>query len=124
MLLLTTFDDDAALREGVAAGLLLVDGNKTAAAVRIFAEDTEYARLGVIENFKDTAAIGDAVAGVIVYQVVDANGACSNAGYVLRPTPAPFSSATGVNAYAVDPDRARALWALSEELVGESFPEP
>jgi len=28
---------------------------------------------------------------------------------------------TGVAAYAVDPDRARALWALSERLVGETF---
>ena len=28
----------------------------------------------------------------------------------------------GVNAYALDPDRAKALWARSEELVGESFP--
>ena len=31
------------------------------------------------------------------------------------------SSATGVHAYALDPDRARALWARSEELVGERF---
>jgi NAD(P)-dependent dehydrogenase (short-subunit alcohol dehydrogenase family) len=29
----------------------------------------------------------------------------------------------GVNAYALDPDHARALWARSEELVGESFPD-
>jgi S-methylmethionine-dependent homocysteine/selenocysteine methylase len=28
----------------------------------------------------------------------------------------------GVRAYALDPDRARALWAKSEELVGETFP--
>ena len=27
-------------------------------------------------------------------------------------------------AYAVDPEAARRLWALSEELVGETFPEP
>lgn len=32
------------------------------------------------------------------------------------------SARTGVNAYALDPAQARALWALSEELVGESFP--
>lgn len=31
------------------------------------------------------------------------------------------SSPTGVYAYAVDPDRAQALWARSEELVGERF---
>jgi hypothetical protein len=28
----------------------------------------------------------------------------------------------GVRAYALDADRAKALWAKSEELVGESFP--
>jgi len=28
----------------------------------------------------------------------------------------------GVRAYALDPDNARALWAKSEELVGETFP--
>jgi hypothetical protein len=26
--------------------------------------------------------------------------------------------------YAVDPDAARRLWALTEELVGETFPTP
>ena len=30
----------------------------------------------------------------------------------------------GVRSYALDPDRARALWAKSEEMVGEAFPEP
>jgi NAD(P)-dependent dehydrogenase (short-subunit alcohol dehydrogenase family) len=29
---------------------------------------------------------------------------------------------TGVRSYAVDPERSAALWSLSEELVGESFP--
>jgi hypothetical protein len=28
------------------------------------------------------------------------------------------------SAYAVDPDAARRLWALSEDLVGERFEEP
>jgi hypothetical protein len=28
----------------------------------------------------------------------------------------------GVRAYALDPARARALWAKSEEMVGERFP--
>jgi NAD(P)-dependent dehydrogenase (short-subunit alcohol dehydrogenase family) len=32
------------------------------------------------------------------------------------------STRGGVFAYALDPDTARALWARSEELVGESFP--
>jgi hypothetical protein len=27
----------------------------------------------------------------------------------------------GVRAYALDPDRARALWAKSESMVGERF---
>jgi hypothetical protein len=30
----------------------------------------------------------------------------------------------GVRAYALDPERAKALWAKSEEMVGERFPEP
>ena len=30
----------------------------------------------------------------------------------------------GVRSYALDPERARALWAKSEEMVGERFPEP
>ena len=29
----------------------------------------------------------------------------------------------GVRPYALDPERAKALWAKSEELVGEHFPE-
>jgi hypothetical protein len=27
----------------------------------------------------------------------------------------------GVRGYALDPDRAKALWALSEQMVGERF---
>ena len=30
----------------------------------------------------------------------------------------------GVRSYALDPERAKALWAKSEEMVGEVFPEP
>jgi len=30
---------------------------------------------------------------------------------------------TGVRSYALDPERAAALWALSEDLVGERFPD-
>jgi NAD(P)-dependent dehydrogenase (short-subunit alcohol dehydrogenase family) len=30
----------------------------------------------------------------------------------------------GVRSYALDPDRAKALWAKSEAMVGEAFPEP
>ena len=33
------------------------------------------------------------------------------------------TSPTGVRGYAFDPDTAAALWARSEELVGESFPD-
>jgi NAD(P)-dependent dehydrogenase (short-subunit alcohol dehydrogenase family) len=36
----------------------------------------------------------------------------------LADVPTTFS---GVRAYALDPDRAKALWAKSEEMVGESF---
>ena len=33
------------------------------------------------------------------------------------------SGTTGVRPYAVDPERARALWSMSEELVDERFPD-
>ena len=42
--------------------------------------------------------------------------------HVAEPT-ADAVSTTGVRDYALDPDAARALWARSEELVGESFPD-
>jgi NAD(P)-dependent dehydrogenase (short-subunit alcohol dehydrogenase family) len=38
---------------------------------------------------------------------------------VVPPSPAPGA---GVRSYAVDPQRAQALWQLSEQLVGERFP--
>jgi NAD(P)-dependent dehydrogenase (short-subunit alcohol dehydrogenase family) len=40
---------------------------------------------------------------------------------VGEPTSDP-ASPTGFHAYAVDPERAAALWRRSEELVGEAFP--
>ncbi len=46
---------------------------------------------------------------------------CENC-HVSDITEGPISPDTGgVRSYAVDPDRARALWAKSEELVGERF---
>lgn len=42
---------------------------------------------------------------------------CHVADYTDDPT-----TRGGVNAYALDPDTAQALWTRSEELVGESFP--
>jgi len=41
---------------------------------------------------------------------------CGVAGIVTDP-----ASTTGAYAYALDPERAKDLWALSERLVGESF---
>ena len=37
--------------------------------------------------------------------------------HVARPS----QSGSGVRTYALDPERARALWAKSEEMVGERF---
>jgi NAD(P)-dependent dehydrogenase (short-subunit alcohol dehydrogenase family) len=42
---------------------------------------------------------------------------CHVADFITDPT-----TQGGVNAYALDPESSRALWARSEELVGESFP--
>jgi NAD(P)-dependent dehydrogenase (short-subunit alcohol dehydrogenase family) len=41
--------------------------------------------------------------------------------HVAAPTDDPTTRG-GVNGYAVDPETAKALWAGSEDLVGESFP--
>ena len=46
---------------------------------------------------------------------------CEDCG-VAGPADGPESRG-GFNAYALDPDTAQALWARSEELVGESFPD-
>ena len=40
---------------------------------------------------------------------------------VARPVPADSQSPTGVRPYALNPERAKALWKLSEEMVGETF---
>ena len=40
---------------------------------------------------------------------------------VAEPVPAGEQRPNGVRPYAVDPERAKALWALSEEMVGERF---
>jgi hypothetical protein len=41
----------------------------------------------------------------------------------VAPTNDGSVAPNGVRSYALDPATARALWARSEELVGESFPE-
>jgi hypothetical protein len=60
---------------------------------------------------------GDEPATWHVSDVVSQN--CENCG-VAEVTTDPAST-TGVFGYALDGDRARALWALSERLVGERF---
>jgi NAD(P)-dependent dehydrogenase (short-subunit alcohol dehydrogenase family) len=46
---------------------------------------------------------------------------CENC-HVSTVTDGPINPATeGVRSYALDPDRAKALWAKSEEMVGEQF---
>jgi hypothetical protein len=41
--------------------------------------------------------------------------------HVAERVPADSTLRTGVRPYALDPKRAKALWAKSEEMVGESF---
>ncbi len=45
---------------------------------------------------------------------------CGVATVLGEPDP---NAPAGVNSYALDPEMAKALWARSEELVGESFPD-
>ena len=49
---------------------------------------------------------------------------CENC-HVSKVTDGPINPVLeGVRSYALDPENAKALWAKSEELVGEVFPEP
>lgn len=72
-------------------------------------------------TFKDVAAGAATSVWAGVAAGADAVGGryCEDCG-VSEITTDP-GSATGVSAYALDADRARALWARSEELVGERF---
>ena len=45
---------------------------------------------------------------------------CGVATVLAEPDP---NATAGVYSYALDPESAKALWARSEELVGESFPD-
>jgi NAD(P)-dependent dehydrogenase (short-subunit alcohol dehydrogenase family) len=42
--------------------------------------------------------------------------------HVAEPVGAGSKAPGGIRPYALDPERAKALWRLSEEMVGESFP--
>jgi NAD(P)-dependent dehydrogenase (short-subunit alcohol dehydrogenase family) len=42
--------------------------------------------------------------------------------HVAEPVAAGSKAPGGIRPYALDPERAKALWRLSEEMVGESFP--
>jgi len=49
---------------------------------------------------------------------------CENCHVTTNVTEAPISAISeGVRPYAIDPARAKALWALSEQMVGERFAE-
>ena len=48
---------------------------------------------------------------------------CENCHVTIRITDEPMTTnSEGVRAYALDGERAKALWALSERMVGETFP--
>jgi NAD(P)-dependent dehydrogenase (short-subunit alcohol dehydrogenase family) len=50
---------------------------------------------------------------------------CENCHVSTRITDEPITAnSEGVRAYALDPERAKALWAKSEEMVGERFESP
>jgi NAD(P)-dependent dehydrogenase (short-subunit alcohol dehydrogenase family) len=50
---------------------------------------------------------------------------CENCHVTTNVTEAPISAISeGVRPYALDPERAKALWAKSEEMVGERFESP
>ena len=50
---------------------------------------------------------------------------CENCHVTTRITDDPIDAVSeGVRPYALDPERAEALWSLSEEMVGERFADP
>jgi NAD(P)-dependent dehydrogenase (short-subunit alcohol dehydrogenase family) len=59
-----------------------------------------------------------------VYAPADAIGGRYCEDCHIAPVADGSASADGVSAYALDPDNAKALWAKSEEMVGERFPAP
>src|SRR5580693_5096445 len=70
-----------------AAGLLLVDRDQASAAVGIPAEDSEHARLAVIDDLEDSPAIGDAVANAILELFDPQQRAVADAGRSARLCP-------------------------------------
>ena len=61
-------------------------------------------------------------AGVVADADVVGGRFCEDCGVAPRnDNPSPFS---GVRSYALDPERARTLWARSEEWAHERFPTP
>src|SRR6185295_14274253 len=69
----------------LAAGLLLVDGDETSAAVRIFPEDSERTRLRFRDDTNDAAAIRRAVGLVRFLDTKQGAVADTGGGAGLRP---------------------------------------
>src|SRR5579872_2288047 len=71
----------------VAPCLLLIDRNEAPAATGVLAENSEHARLGVVDDFDDPAAVDDAVA-LALGQFFDADQrAVADAGRRAEPRP-------------------------------------
>ena len=63
-------------------------------------------------------------AGVVAEADAVGGKYCEDCHVSMRITDEPITASSGgVRAYAIDPEHAKALWAKSEELVGERFPE-
>ena len=89
------------------------------------ATDAERAAQGLPPYRLKTVAQGAATsvwAGVVAPAEEVGGRYCEDCHVTTRVTDGPITVASGgVRPYALDPDHARALWARSEELVGEHF---
>jgi len=62
-------------------------------------------------------------AGVVASAVAVGGKYCEDChvGELIAPDSQLTAIAAGVRAYALDPEKAKALWKKSEEMVGETF---
>jgi hypothetical protein len=72
------------------------------------------------EAFGPQTTTDDVLSGIVAEAQAVGGRYCEDC-HVAEVVEARSGSRGGVRAYAIDPDRAEALWAKSEEMVGETF---
>lgn len=92
---------------------------------------TDLGRHFTRDDYKDLVARAAAAGGELPARVEVGAGASTQVWAAVAEEPLATPGAyladravASARSYATDPEAAKRLWALSEELVGESFPEP